>query len=287
MSFNEQKVLFDFEDEFCERIEPFLKDLGIWDNRLEDARRLGTDKSFPHVWRLSHNWNKDKRKRTEIKFKAVSYGDSKREYGETQEFPLPDRNAGWRRRYEPTTVDIHEEIRESFTVMETSESSYDYAVDFNVTNRTWAKAEAKAEVGGVGGSAEAGTETTTSLSTHFGGGHSESQTKEITKQSNTTLSVKVGQVVVAKAVIKGVREVRPFTESAILDFELLFNLYDWLGHKGYLTNKKRSGNWVWCANIQDLIWLIEGQRVAEYPGMRGFLDGASLRHTQVFEVVKK
>ena len=73
-----------------------------------------------------------------------------------------------------------------------------------------------------------------------------------------------------------VKETRPFTDQAFLDATIDIDLYDWAGnYRRYAAWRGRHDNIIRCENVQDLLWFLEGQRPAEYPGMRRFLAECS------------
>ena len=275
--FSEQKVLFEFEEDFCRRIRPVMVTLGC--HHLWDApRRQGRNPALPHWWELGARKKKGKwphAYKTRITFQGIDYVDGDPEPGKQQIFDLEDKGRGFLREYDPSRGNaIDEEVEETIELEEETWSTYTVDASFEITNRTTIKAEAKVEAGPASATASAENETITTAKTSFGMDKGQKKKRvykhrilqTVRAASNTrpfTLSVDVSK----KKVIT------PVKETGFLDASLEFDLYDWADQQqGFLKDSTDVGpNRIQCDNIQDLLWFLEGQRVAEYPNMRGYL----------------
>ena len=276
-TFSEQKVIYDFEEEFCRRARPFAFTLGC--HHLWDApRRQGNNPDLPHWWELGARKKKNKwphAYKTRITFEGFDYVDGDPENGKQQIFDLEDKGRGFIRTYDPSNGNaIDEEVEEIIELEEETWSEYKVDASFEITNRTTIKAEAKVEAGPASASASAENETISTAKTSFGMDDGQRKKRvykhrilqRVKAEANSrpfTLSVDVGK----KKVIT------PVKETGYIDTSIMLDLYDWADEQqGFLKNSIDIGpNRITCDNIQDLLWFIEGQRVAEYPNMRGYL----------------
>ena len=276
-TFSEQKVLYNFEDEFCRRFRPVAVTLGCH-YLHRDPRRQGNNPDLPHWWELGARKKKGKwphAYKTRITFEGFDYVDGDPEYGTQQIFDLEDKGRGFFQKYDPSNGNaIDGEIEETIGLNEETWSTYMVNASFEITNRTTIKADAKASVGVAEANLSAENETIASSKTGFGldDGNKTLRTyqhrilQRVKADANSrpfTLSVAVGK----KKVIT------PVKETGYLDTSIMLDLYDWADEQqGFLRNSIDIGpNRITCDNIQDLLWFLEGQRVAEYPNMRGYL----------------
>ena len=206
-------------------------------------------------------------------FRAIDYIDSETEEGETTTFHLPTRPwTGWRRDYRADAGAIDEVVEVEVEMLDEESHEYTVGASFEVTNRTHVKAS-----GGIDGiaSAEAENETTATAKTEFGmrGG-----TRQLTRsrfKATTRVQVPKGEHHIATVDMGPVREVTPYTEIGFIDAVMDLDLHNWAGnHAPYLPSGDHH-NIVHCDTWQDLLWFLEGERVAEYPGMRHFLQSCS------------
>ena len=281
-AFSEQKVLFTWETEFCEKLFPVLVDLGC--KRIDRVERDGRDPELPHRFMFSYKHH-DKRKRTEIVFESIAYVDREVVLGKTSQFPLPtEHDDGWRRKYAPMAIPIDETISRQVELLEEETSDYKFDASFEITNTT--KVEAKGGIDGIG-EASASSETTSTAKTSFGTSGGKKSVNKRQDSISTHLVVPVGQVVVATVDVDGIKEVTPFMEKAYIDAQLTLNLYDWVGKNArYVTNKWEKKNVINCEGIKDLLWFLEGQRVVEYPGMDDFLRTCSKKSRRFYNWLK-
>lgn len=277
MAFSEQRVLYEWQLEFGQRLSPILKDLGC--RRIDRVERSGTDPDLPHKWRFAYKFA-DKRKRTDITFQNIDYTGTREEPGETITYKLPTRDGGWRREYPPSKIDVEETITREVELVEETTSDYTSMASFEVTNRVHAKAS-----GGVDGIAEAEveTETTTTAKASFGlsGG-----TRKISKRSETAstkIVVPAGQHLTATVDIGRAKEVTPILEVAYIEAEMRIDLYNWAGNEAPFLKGGKHWNVIQCSSFQDLLWFLEGERVVEYPGMRDFLKKCSKASRQSYK----
>ena len=106
-------------------------------------------------------------------------------------------------------------------------------------------------------------------------------------RGETTLNIPGGEIRVLTIDVSRVREVRPFSDVAYLDCELDIDLYDWSGnYRSYVAHRGRHDNIIHNANLQDLIWLLEGHRPVEYPHMANFLKECSAGSRDFYEWLK-
>ena len=268
-TFNEQLVLHDWEHDVCTRAYPFLAALGAI--RLQDeVERVGRDAGLPHEWKLGWKHHGDKRHRTRITFEGIDYSDGKSKDGTAKIFDLPSEGLGWSRTYNAKAIPVDEEINEEIELHE--ENSEDLNANFNVTNRTSIKADAK---GGVDGIGEVSTsfESETTASVGGGWGRASASSRTIAHKIKTAVHVPVGEKVLVSVDVVKRKTVTPVTEDGYIEATGYINLYDWAEENApYLRDgKDQKHNVIKFDSIQDLLWFIEGQRVAEYPNMRHFL----------------
>ena len=266
--YNEESRLYAYEQEYATRLLPVMRKLGV--DRLEKApTRMGRDKALPHEWALGWKRHGSKRHRTRVTFKAIDYSDSDPIEGTPVVYDLPDEGRGWSQIYRPQAIPIDQLVDESIELNEEVYENYRVEASFSVTNRTSVKAEAK--VGPVGASAE--SETTVSASAGFG---LDRGTRTVTKyihKVSTTVHIPVGQAVMVTVDVSKRKVVTPITERGLIEAEVMWNLSDWAEkHAKYLRDgKDAKRNRIYFDTFQDLLWFLEGQRIAEYPNMKHFL----------------
>ena len=272
--YNEQESVLNFERELTRRAVPFVRDLGAAEVADEPVRQ-GNDPALPHWWQLRNSHQK--RKRTELCFLGIAYVGGKREYGDPQVFQEPSEEAGERERIVAPPEGLERTVTREVKSTETTSSDYKGAVSFSITNTDKASVTAKGGVDGIAeGSASAEHETTTTLKTDFGWANGQKSSHETTIRGETSLKIPGNAVRILTTDVSRIKEVRSFTDIAYLDCELNIDLYDWSGNYAqYAAYRGRHDNVIHCANIQDLIWLIEGKRPVEYPGMAKFLAECS------------
>ena len=287
---NEQKDWYEFQREFCNRAKPFVHTLGchhIFPN--DELIRIGNDAAFPHHWELGKNGDSRKRHpwKTRIVFEAGGYITGEEERGEQQSFDLEaNPNAGFYREFDPSEGhEIDEEVEKTIKLHEETWSSYDARVSFDLTNTTTLKADAKAGIGGV---AEANTSvesvTTSKLGTDFGMDDGKRTVNEINHRVLERVKAPAGSRPFALSVdVSKKKVITPITEVGYRDCSFFFDLFDWADEQQPFLRDSidRGPNIIRCDNIQDLIWFIEGQRPAEYPGMKYYLQRMRAGRTKV------
>ena len=269
--FSEERVLYEFEEDFCRRFTPVLRDFGC--QELHQVKRDGTGTDLSHWWRLRDSHESERR--TDVAFDEFAYVDSDREFGDVQVFEQPaETDQGYRRDIQAPPEGIKELRLVHVSVAKRSEhSDYRASVNFSITDKK--KVTAKGGVDGIA-EADATSETTTTLSTSFGKSGGNSFEREIRVSDELHLEIPGNAHRVATFDVARVKEVRPWTEKAYIDCGGRVDCYHWMGkHSHYLTQKSRHQHILHWSNIQDLRWLLEGDRRAEYPGMVGFLDKCS------------
>ena len=275
MSYSEQSEVLRFEQEFCNYAYPFLVDLGAVLRGPPWTQRQGTDIALPHWWRL-RDGNKHS-KRTHVVFRSLGYINGDRQYDPPTVYEEPSEDAGQRERIVAPPEGLQRKI--SREVKDRRESSSDYrgAVSFTISHTDKASAKAKGGIEGVA-DVEASVESTTqeTLKTDFGWANGQKAAHEVTIRGETTINIPGNQTRILTASMSRVKEVRAFRDIAYMDCEIDLDLYDWVGN--YCQRAAWRGehdNVIHCANIQDLIWLMEGGRPVEYPGMNNFLENCS------------
>ena len=266
MPYSEEKVILDYERSFCYRIQPFVRALGAAE--VYQCDRMGNEVALPHYWRLRES--KDHEKRTEITFRGIGYTDGHRDYGEATVYEEPSEDGGEREHIVAPPEGLQRKVTREVKTREEVSTDYRGAVSFSITNTD--KVSAKAGVEGVA-EASAEHETTMTLKTDFGWASGQKCSMERIVRGETSFSIPGGQTRVLTIDVNRIKEVRPFTDAAYLDYEIDIDLYDWAGnYSSYVAGRGRHDNVIHCANVQDLLWLIEGQRPVEYPGMANFLS---------------
>ena len=282
--YNEQAAVFEFEKDLCRRILPVLRDFGA---QLDDSwfYRQGNDPELPHWWRFRESH--DSRKRTELCFRSISYEGGHRVYGEPQVSEEPSAAGGERERIVAPPEGLTRKVSREVKVREESSTDYRGAVSFSITHRDTVKASAKVGVDAAEVQASAESTTETSLKTDFGWANGQKSAHEVTVRGETTLNIPGGETRILTIDVSHVHEVRPFADVAYLDCELNIDLYDWSGnYRQYVARRGRHDNIIHCANIQDLLWLLEGKRPVEYPGMANFLAECSPESRDFHEWLK-
>ena len=271
--YSEQEVVFNFEKDFTRRAIPFLTELGA--HSMGEPIRGGDSLDFPHCWLA--RYHKEHHKRTQLFFCGISYEGGHRVYGDPQIFEEPSVEVGeWERLVAPPEGMQRKVVRE---VKAREEVSTDYRgnVSFQITHTDEVSAKAKGGVEGVGEvEASAKSTTQTSLKTDFGWANGQKSSRETTLRGETTINIPGNQRRILTIDISKIKETRPFTDIAYLDCELNIDLQDWAGNiSSKVAWRGRHQNIIHCANIQDLMWLMEGRRPVEYPGMEKFLETCS------------
>ena len=308
-TFNEQKVIYEWEKEFCRRAKGFLTALGC--ARIQGPKRNGNDPKLPHWWYMGWKKHGSKRHRSGIQFRGLDYSNGEVIKDTPIVYDLLDENRGWSQLYRPEAVGISENIDEGIILNEEISSEYTTNASFSITNRT--KVSAKVEVGPA--SAEASNETEINASTSFGMTSGTRKKREYTHNIQTHIEVPATWLVKwydeddekkqtfpsyaeaeqfslklinlnqspelinrSKAVLVSTdilkrKVVTPIIENGFIEVELHFDLDDWVEeHKPYLKGgRDEKKNRIDFNSIQDLLWFIEGQRIVEYPNMRNFL----------------
>ena len=273
--FNEQKVLYEWEQKFCRMIKPMLYALGA--DRLQEEHRIGRSAELPHEWGIGWKKGGSKRHRTRVYFRGIDYTDGEPEEGTPVIYDLGDAARSWSRKYVPKAIPVSEEIDEGIELHTREWEEYGAEASFSVTNRTTVKAEVKA---GDVASASAENETTiTAGGSAFGRGGGEKastrthRVKTTVHREDLERAKNLGKSVLLTADINKRKVVTPIIENGFIEADIMLDLDDWAEeHKSYLRDSKDEGrNRIYCSTIRDLIWFIEGQRVAEYPRMTTFL----------------
>lgn len=278
--FNEQKVLHDFEHELCRRAVPFLLDVGAVE--LHQIVREGYSADLPHEWRLRNTYKA--KRRTNVIFRGFVYAESRTDYGPVDIIEEPSQDGNIREHIQAPPEGLKRKIERTVKSEERKYTDYSHGASFSVTHVD--KASASGGVKGIA-KADASTETTTHISAQFGRSGGQATSRETTLKGITELKVPGDAKRILTADISRIKEIRPFTETAYLDPEIDFDLYDWAGTVNRrIAHKQRDSNVVHNENIQDILWLIEGQRMAEYPGMQNFLNECSDGSRAFYEWLK-
>ena len=226
MAFNEQEVLYEYQKEFCERIEAVLYDLGV--RRLQKPNRRGREASQPHLWRVGDKaHDSDWRKETHITFDGITYNEDKPTEGKTVVQTFGEPRVIYSRIYD-SDVEYLTSISQSASSQEEAWTEEDFNVSFSVTNRTTSKAEAKAEVGGVGASASVENETTTSLETGFGKSMGGREARATSLAVTGTFTVPAGRRILAYAEASKQQSTTPYAVHGYIDHYTKMDLYDWV-----------------------------------------------------------
>ena len=269
--YSEEATLYKYEKEYGKRVLPVLRKLGA--GRLfSKPYRKGRDAALPHSWELGgKSGDSDWRKKTHIVFEGIDYSGGTQVEGVSQNYDLPDEGRGWSQIYRAGAIPIDQVVNESITLNESVQESYTAEASFEVTNRTSVKAEAS--LGDIAG-ASAESETTTTAKASFGtsGGHTKVTT--YTHAVATTVHIPVGQAVMVSVDVSKRKVVTPITERGFIEASMKWDLYDWADNRSsYLRGgKDAKKNRIYFDSFQSLLWFLEGQRMAEYPGMKNFLS---------------
>ena len=270
--FSEQAVLHTWEKKFCQMAVPFLAALGARRLHAGQMGRTTREAELPHTWAIGwRGGHSDHRQKTRITFDGIDYSDGDEDEGKSIIYDLPDERRGWSEVYRPRAIPIDREIEKSIEMHEEQWNEYSASASFEVTNRTTAKAEAS--VGDVA-SASVESETTTTAKAEFGMDSGQRKQSVYTHVARDKVRVEVGTAVEYWVDVMKRKVVTPVTENGFIEASLVLDLYDWSEKNAEWlrdsidVKKNRIG----CNTIQDLIWFIEGQRVAEYPNMRNFLS---------------
>ena len=143
--YNEQAAVFEFEKDLSRRILPVLRDLGA---HLDDSwfYRQGNDPGLPHWWRFRESH--DRRKRTELCFRSISYEGGHRVYGEPQVSTEPSETGGERERIVAPPEGLTRKVSREVRAREESSTDYRGSVAFSLTHRDTVKASGKVGVDG-------------------------------------------------------------------------------------------------------------------------------------------
>ena len=271
--YNEQEVVLNFEKEFCRLAQAFVRDLGAVDISINE--RVGNSLVLPHQYKLRDSYKSGRR--TEIFFNNIFYSDSDRVYEAAQISSEDSEEGGMREVITAPTEGLQRKITREEKSREEVTTDYKGSVSFSITHTDKVSAEVKGGVEGVA-DAKASVESTTqtSLKTDFGWANGQKASKEVTIRGETTLNIPGGQTRILTANISRVKEIQPFTDIAYLDCEVDIDLYNWAGNNSsFVAYRGKHDNIIHSANIQDLLWLMEGKRPVEYPGMKNFLNECS------------
>ena len=269
-TFNEQKVLYEWEREFCERALPFFYALGARRIGVTQIHREGREAKLPHEWALGWKKGGSSRHRTRIKFLGVDYVDGDDDVGAPIIYDLPGEGRNWSQLYPTQAVGVRQVIEDSITLRDESWDEYNVNASFSVTNRQ--SISAGASVGPAEAKAEVSSEQT--ASTSFGKTGGGRVVSERTQSIRTELDIPAGaNDILASSNIGKRKEVTPIIENGYIEADIEINLDDWSEERAnwLRDSKDEKRNVIRCSTIQDLLWFIEGQRLAEYPNMRGFL----------------
>ena len=282
--YNEQEAVFNFEREFTTRSIPFLADLGA--HSMGTPSRAGDNLDFPHCWFA--RYHKTHRKRTQLFFLNVAYVGSHRDYGEAQVFEEPSQEGGERERLVAPPEGMQRKIAREVKARDESTSDYKGAVSFSITHTDKMSAKGKVGIDGIGDAElQEESSTQTSLKTDFGWANGQRSSREVIKRGELTLNIPGNAIRILTSNLSRIKEVRPFTDVAYLDCELDIDLQDWAGDSSNRVawSGKRS-TIVHCANIQDLLWLMEGRRPVRYPNMANYLQECNPGARQFYDWLK-
>ena len=278
MSFNDQKFIYRYEDQFCRMAYPFLRFIGVSNDRLRYNNHFpkSRDPKPPHTWMLGWKHHREKGKvggryNTSVTFKDHAIVSGNPVEGEPMVFDLDD-GKGWSRVLDAQDGRIEEVVDEEIEMWERSAFEYTAGARFSVVNQTNVKAEAGfMDIA----SASAESSTTITAETTFGtrAGMERNKRRKFAIQSK--LEADDGEKVLYTVEKFRRKIVTPITDVGYLDFGLEFDLWDWAEDGGWLRDSiDEKRNRIKCANIAELLGLMEGDREHEYPNMNGFLDGA-------------
>ena len=273
MPYNEQETCFNFEREFTKRAIPFLADLGA--HSMGEPIRGEGGLDFPHCWLA--RYHKTHHKRTQLFFLGMAYVGSHRDYSDPQIFEEPSQEGGVHEQLIAPPEGMQRKVTREVKAREETSSDYKGAVSFSITHTDKVSAKAKGGVEGVADvEASAESTTQTSLKTDFGWANGQKSAREVTLRGETSLNIPGNEKRILTIDVSRTREVRPFVDIAYLDCELDIDLQDWAGDiSNRVAWQGRHDNIIHCANIQDILWLMEGRRPVEYPNMKDFLDTSS------------
>ena len=275
MPFNEQQVLYEYEEDFCHRLRPVLRDLGV--QRLVAPDRRGREAAQPHTWRVGDKaHDSDRRKETHVVFDGFFYNEDEPDVGKPVVQTLGEPRVIYSRIID-SDVDYLQTVDESTLTVVEEWTEEEFGVAFNVTNTTTAKAEASASVGGVGGSASVENTTTISLDTSFGQHTGGKSSRNDTLAIRGQFTVEAGQRILAYAEASKQQITTPYEVHGYIDHALKIDLYDWVEENApYLRDgKDQKHNVLNFANLTDFRAFLQGYLVAEYPNMRNFLNKCS------------
>lgn len=290
MSFNEQAVLYDYEVEFIRRLTPVLRDLGVPDRRmLKTPERWGREAAQPHSWLMGKRSGRSQHKyKSVITFDGFFYNEEDPDVGKPTVQTLGEPRVIYSRVVD-SDLEYEQTIDESTasTVEEWTEE--EFGVEFNVTNRTTSKAEAK---GGIDGIAEASVsvenETTTSLDTSFGHNDGARNSKQVNLAIHGKVTIPANQPVLTYAEAVKQQYITPYKVNGYIDHATNLDLYDWVEENSPFLKDglDTKHNVIKNANLTELRSFLEGERVAEYPNMRGFLKKCSKGSRAFYEWLK-
>ena len=272
MPFNEQVKLYDYEIEFIDQIRPVLEDLGV--ARLwKKAHRRGREAAQPHLWQVGGKSNdSDWRKKTHVEFDGFFYNEDDPDRGATVVQKLGSPRIIYSRVFRPD-VDYDVEINEQEDTSIETWHEDEFGTSFNVTNRTTVKADASAEVAGIGGSASVESETTTSLDTSFAMNNGKRNTRDSSLSIVGRATVPAGREMLATAEAQKQQHITTYEVNGYIDHATKLDLYDWVEENApYLRDgKDKKHNVIYLPNLTAMRNFIQGFWVAEYPNTRNFL----------------
>ena len=299
--FNEQKVIYEFSHKLVRKLQPLCRALGVPKHRLGwGVYRQGNETELPHEYLMGWKEGSSKWKyQTRLTIDGLTYVDDDPIEGEAIVYDLPDDERNWSNAYDLKAIPVTDVIRESIKLHEETWEGYSAEATFNVTNRTAASASVSGGVDGIAeGEASVETETVVEAGGSFGTSGGQNKTREYTREVETTVhredlraAMDLGKsgLIVSVDVFKR-KVVTPISERGIIEMSMVLDLYDWTEeNRTYLRGgKDEKHNKIKFASFQDLIWFIEGQRMAEYPGMERFLgDMKWLARTKDDKIAKE
>ena len=277
-TYNEQKVVSEWEREFIKRAFPFLESIGCRRLHKKDYKRDGNEVKLPHRYFLG--WKKhasSKDHRTVIEFQAIDYTKGTDEEDTPIVYDLPADGRNWSRKYDlrAAGVKLEEDIDEEIELHEEKWTAYSMNASFSITNKTKIEANAGLEIGPAKAGASASNETEISASSSFAEDGGEKYLRSYIHRIKTRITeIPVGKTLLVSCDIFKRRVITPTIENGFIETKIYLDIDDWAKEKEhYLRHSKdEKHNRIHNDTIQDLLWFIEGQRVVEYPRMVNFLS---------------
>ena len=292
-AYNEDEVLFNYEQEFCKR---FTLVVHVWGSDLITCGKHSNEPGLPHWWGgYSSGHDGDKRYLSRISFTAFGYFKGDPAVGEPEVMSLPDQGRTITREYPPEAVDVNEQITDTITLTESINEAYTEDTSFETTKGVSASVTAGFEAGtaGVKASGSVTVEGSIEVSQGKSFGHSEEQetTKEVTQSIETDVSVPAdSQTILLTIQVGKSRTTYPVQENGYMDFSGCFSLYRWIPKTNHewlhgsiaFDNSTYSadgpGYFCWN-NVEHLLEILAGDRDREFPHMDGWLDHVCNDHS--------